>query len=1025
MKVSGKARRRLWSLTALLLVAMLLSTTVVSAQSGGSDIFLPFVSSGSQPIGVGDNGPVPTAPTRTLDDVQIDSYIVVMALDPVIAFAGNASFTATKPGKGQKINPNSAHVKRYQAFLKETHDKALAAAGIPATNKLYDYTVALNGFAARMSEKQARQLAQQDGVVLVQRDELLQLQTDSSPTFLGLTAPGGAWLKGYNGEGVVVGVIDTGIWPEHPSFADDGSYAPPHTGPLPCEFGNTAHNPNDAPFTCNNKLIGARQMLATYRALIGADPDEFDSARDDNGHGTHTAATAAGNAGVPASIFGMPLGTVSGIAPRAHIVAYKGLGNLGGFTSDLAAAIDQAVADGVDVINYSVGGGASLTGADEIAYLFAADAGVFVATSAGNSGPGPGTIGGPASAPWLTTVGASTQRRFFQGTVHTADGRSFSGASITPGVKARPPVDAEFAGGDLCIPGTLDPNIVAGKIVLCRRGAIARAAKSLAVYQAGGAGMILYNNSDDDNLFTDTHWVPSVHMDNTPGLEIKAYIASTAKPMAKITTGERGVWESAPSMTIFSSRGPDPVAEDIIKPDVTAPGMQILAAWSPFGDVGEVPGQLFAAIAGTSMSSPHVAGLFALIKQAHPDWTPAMARSALMTTAYQDVRDNDRVSPADPFDMGAGHVDPGNKAGKGSIFEPGLVYDAGFLDYLGFLCDAAPEVFANPAATCASLQSIGIPTDASDLNLPSIGIAELPGRQTVRRTVTSVASEQGWRNYKVSVEAPPGFEVTVDPPRLRLKSGETATYSVTITTVDAPIGEWRFGSLTWTADNKHYDVYSPIAVRAALFSAPAEIAGSGESGSASFDIRFGYTGSYSAAPHGLEPATVTSATVVQDPDQTFDPADGFSNAHPFNLSGVAHFRIAMPPEATEPDADLDIFVQDPTGAIVASSTSGGTDELIDIPLPMDGTWTVWVHGWSTPGGDSDYNMWTWAVPLASGGSLTVDAAPAAAVLGTTGTVQVSWSGAGTGTLSDWYLGAVSHTGDSGLMGLTLVEVDNR
>ena len=171
---------------------------------------------------------------------------------------------------------------------------------------------------------------------------------------------------------------------------------------------------------------------------------------------------------------------------------------------------------------------------------------------------------------------------------------------------------------------------------------------------------------------------------------------------------------------------------------MTAPGLQILAGYSPFPDPGSTPpGEFFGAIAGTSMSSPQVAGLFALLKQEHPDWSPAAAKSALMTTAYQDVVDNDRVSPADPFDMGAGHVDPGSAVQKGSAFQPGLVYDAGFLDYLGFLCDAFPEVLSDPAGTCGLLESIGVPTDASDLNYPSIGIGELPGSQTVTRTVTS------------------------------------------------------------------------------------------------------------------------------------------------------------------------------------------------------------------------------------------------------------------------------------------------
>ena len=400
-----------------------------------------------------------------------------------------------------------------------------------------------------------------------------------------------------------------------------------------------------------------------------------------------------------------------------------------------------------------------------------------------------------------------------------------------------------------------------------------------------------------------------------------------------------------------------------------------------------------------------------------------MAKSALMTTAYQDVVKEDYASPADPFDIGAGHVNPGGKANKGSLFEPGLAYDAGFFEYLGFLCDEEPGVFADPAATCGFLESIGVPTEAHNLNLPSIGIAELAGSQTVVRTVTSVAKERGWRNYSVSVDAPPGYEVTVSPSSFRLRKGDTGTYEVTITNESAPIGEWRFGSLTWSDKTGHYDVYSPIAVRASLFSAPAQIDGSGESGMASFDVSFGYYGSYTAAAHGLEPATVTSDNVVQDPDQNFDPNYGFSNLHQFNLSGAAYFRIAMPPESVaDPNVDLDIYVYDPNGVQVASSTSGGTDELVDILLPDDGTWIVYVHGWQTIGPSADYDMYSWIISATPGGNMVIDSAPTAATLGAVETIDFSWAGA---TAGQWHLGAVSHTGDVGLMGLTLIDVDNR
>jgi len=968
---------------------------------------------------------VPASLAAKAPEAGKDVYIVVMTADPAISYKGCVEgLPATKPESGTKINANSALVKDYEKFLEKEHNKALEAVGASPCEKIYDYTISLNGFAAALTETQMTEIAKQPGVAMVLPDEMRYKTTDNSPVFLGLTAPGGPWDKDYNGEGVVVGIIDSGIWPEHPSFADDGSYEPlPGYETIPYEFGNTAHNPNDAPYdgSGNNKLLGARQMLDTYRYYIGADPDEFDSARDDDGHGTHTTSTAAGNAGVEASIYGIPRGTVSGIAPRARIIAYKALGNLGGFTSDLAAAIDQAVADGVDVINYSIGGGAAAPGADEIAFLFAANAGVFVATSAGNSGPGAETLGNPGTMPWVTTVGASTQDRTFQGSVSSSDGWEFFGASITPGTAELPLVDAADAGDELCAPGSLNSSIVAGKIVLGKRGAYDRVEKSLAVFMAGGAGLILYNADDTQSQNADNHWVPTVHISNTDGLAIKAYIAATADPVAQINGGEFTEID-APWMAAFSSRGANPVAGDIIKPDITAPGVNILAGASPFPDPNFLPGELFQCISGTSMSSPHVAGAFALIKQAHPDWSPAMAKSAIMTTAYQDVMKEDGVTPADPFDMGSGHLNVGGKAIKGSAFEPGLVYDAGLFEYAAFTCGMNWGVFT--PGSCTFLESIDVPMEPYNLNYPSIGIAELPGSLTVQRTVTSVTTEKGWREYTVSVDAPDGYEVTVEPSVLMLKSGQSATYEVTITNIDAPIGEWRFGSLTWSDDgkNSHYEVYSPITVRASLFAAPDEISGSGESGSASFDVTFGYTGSYSAAAHGLEPAIVTSDTVVQDPDQTFDPFDGYSNLHQFVLSGAAFLRIAMPPEATEVDADLDIFVYDPYGSQVATSTSGGTNELIDILFPEDGTWSVYVHGWSCPGGDSDYDMYTWIISATPGGNLVIDSAPASATLGATETVDVSWTGA---TAGQWHLGAVSHTGDVGLMGLTLIDVDNR
>jgi subtilisin family serine protease len=967
---------------------------------------------------------------KIVEKGEFDSYIVVMAADPLVATEG-------------KDNLDTPRARNRGQQMKASHDRVLRDAGVNPDKKVSDYVYALNGFAAHITYDEAVRIAGHKEVAFILPDELYQAHTDSSPTFLGLDGRGGAWSTGVTGKGVVVGIIDTGIWPEHPSFSPAGISAPPVTlqdlvvggptgaYPIPaCNFGNTAHNPNDAAFDCNNKLVGARQVLPSYRQLIGAEDFEFDSARDDDGHGTHTASTAAGNGGVAAEIFDNELGSVSGIAPDAHIIAYKGLGSLGGFGSDLALAIDIAVFDGVDVINYSIGGGATGITVDEIAFLFAADAGVHIATSAGNSGPGAATVRSPAKVPWLTTVGASTQERFWQGTVELGDASTYTGASITPGTNGVfPLVDAADAGDDLCRLNQLDPEVVEGAIVLCRRGAPARIMTSAEVQRAGGVGVILYNNSDVDNLFTDNFHVPTVHIDNTPGLAIKEYIASADQDAtAEIRdTATESTWASAPSMAVFSSRGPN-VFADVIKPDVTAPGFQILAGNSPFpgpiigGTVPRVQGEMFQSIAGTSMSSPHVAGLFALIKQANPTWSAAAARSALMTTAHQDVVDNDRSSATDPFDFGSGHVDPGRAVARGSAFQPGLVYEAGFNDYLGFLCDAFPGVFSNPAATCAALAAAGIPTDASDLNYPSIAVADLPGTTTVTRTVTSVAREGGNRQYTVSVEAPPGYSVAVSPSTLTLRRGQSATYQVTIVNESAPVGEWRFGSLTWTDRSGGYEVQSPVAVRGVPLAAPDEVTFSGESGAGSFDVFFGYTGPYEATGLGLVGDTGDVGMVEQDPNQTFSgcstPLGDGEVAHSFDLTGTAHLRITMDQGDVDGpgETDIDLFLCR-GNSLVASSTSPNTAEQIDLSQPADGSYTLIVHGWGVPSGTVDYTFHLWDIPLAGGGSLVIDDAPASAIIGTVGTVEFSWSGA-----SGVSMGAVAHSDGTDLLGMTLVTI---
>jgi subtilisin family serine protease len=975
-----------------------------------------------------------------------DVYIVIMAQDPAIAYEGELrSMAATKPPAGQKFRSQAPAVRSYRGFLETEHNTALNAAGLAPERKIYDYSVALNGFAALMTSSEATRMAQQPGVVRVIKDEMRFKATDATPHFLKLDSRKGPWIRGVDGEGVIVGVIDTGIWPEHPSFADDGTYESLGVtldgSTDPCNFGNTGHNGNDVPFECNQKLLGARQLLETYKLVYGITPEEFNSARDDDGHGTHTASTAAGNGGIEAEILGIPRGSISGIAPRARIIAYKGLGEEGGFSSDLAAAIDMAVADGCDVINYSVGGGASLTGSDDLAFLFAADAGVFVATSAGNSGPDPATIGGPASVPWITAVGASTHNRAFisdiklKGPGIAPKGLWGSSVSVTKRIRGFKLVDAEGIADDTgdtsgqCLNAFPAGTYTAKDVVLCNQYdfGTARTQRVANVKEGGGGAVIFHNSAIVSVTPTDNHPLPTVHMTNAVGAPLKTYLdAHPGKVKVSISPGRARYAQYDDRvvprvMASFSSRGPNPVAEDIIKPDVTAPGISILAGASPMHVGSAAQGQLFQSIMGTSMSSPQVAGIFALLKQAHPDWSPAMAKSALMTSTSGWVLQEDGASWAEPFDAGAGHVDV-SPLDRNSAFSPGLVYDAGLYEYFGFLCGTEPGIFVDPQATCTALADQGIPQDPSDLNLPSIGVASLTGSQTIVRTVTNVSGESD--TFFAWPMPPEGFTVTVEPQLLTIAAGESASFTMTITNVDAPIGEWRFGSLRWWSFNQPlgYRIKSPIAVRASLFDAPTEISTSGESGTVDVDVLFGYSGAYTAAGHGLQPAVVSSETVVQDPDQTFDPNDGYSDSLRFELSGAAFLRVALPPEATEADADLDIFVMDPEGNIVAASTNGGTDEVVDIANPADGVWTVYVHGWAAPGGDSDYDLYSWVLSATPGGNLTIPSAPGSAVMGASGTVTAGWENA---ALGEWHLGAISHTGASGVMGLTLVEVDNR
>jgi hypothetical protein len=444
------------SLFALLLIVSLLLTTVtpVFAQDAAPTspdattprIYLPAIQSGSQTVTEIAQTPQPQPEPGPLTVGE--------------ALAPESSESAVKPevAASAQGTPDQFRVASVIVVLEDGADPSAAVAA-GGGQVVHRYTKVFNGVSMVLPSDNVGDVASAQGVKAVYLDELVQLDTDASPAFIGAPA---AWaqLGGQEsaGEGVIVGILDSGIWPEHPSVADpDPSgkpYAPPpvvpgangFAGGAPrntCDFGDTAWNANDAPFACNNKLIGAYDFIDTYKAFVGLLPTEFDSARDDNGHGTHTLTTSAGNAGVAASMYGVDRGVVSGIAPRAHVIAYRVCGDAGCYNSDSIAAVEQAILDGVNVINFSISGGNNPFGdAVELAFLDAYDNGVFVAASAGNSGPTAETVA--HRGPWVTTVAASTSDRHFLSTLtltaDNGDTLNLTGATVTPGVSTPLPV---------------------------------------------------------------------------------------------------------------------------------------------------------------------------------------------------------------------------------------------------------------------------------------------------------------------------------------------------------------------------------------------------------------------------------------------------------------------------------------------------------------------------------------------------------------------------------------------------------
>ncbi|CAN5223014.1 hypothetical protein BH09ACT2_BH09ACT2_10350 [soil metagenome] len=967
------------------------------------------LSASAAPTGIGGQHQTTFTPGR---------YIVTLA-DPAVATyrGGVKGYAATKPVEGKQLNARAKAVQTYSEYLSSEQKDVAGAAAVTIDQS---YTLALNAFSATLTVKQLAALSSDRKVASLAPDELKHVTATPSTSFLGLDGTGGVWDKigGLDkaGKGIVLGDLDTGIAPENPSFA--GSPLGTTAGAEPYLDGTTTTfaKADGATFTgvcqtgeqftaadCSTKVISARYFLAGFGAgkIGSAATGEYVSPRDGDGHGSHTASTAAGDARVPASVSGTSYGTITGVAPAAKIAVYKvcwsgpdpsATTDDGCATSDLLAGIDQAVADGVDVINYSIGGGAAQTTVSptDQAFLGAAAAGVFVSASAGNSGPGASTLDN--ASPWITTVAASTIPSY-EATVTLGDGSTFGGASVsvdrTAGATALtgPLVTAAsvaLAGGtspNLCFTNSLDPAKAAGKIVVCERGVSARVDKSAEVKRAGGIGMVLVNVVPG-SLDLDPHSVPTVHLDAQYHNQVLAYAATAGATATFTPDNTAGDTPPTPIVAGFSSRGPVLAdGSDIIKPDISAPGVAIIADGA--NAAGADP--TFQFLSGTSMAAPHISGLGLLYLGVHPTATPSEIKSALMTTAY-DTKDGAGKAVTDPFTQGAGHADPTR------FFAPGLLYLNGLDDWYGYIQGAGYDVGVAPI-------------DPSDLNLASIGIGSLTGSQTVTRTVTS--TQAGTFTAAVSV---PGIDAVVTPSTLTFgAAGEAKSYTVTFTRTTAPLDAFATGSLTWTSGST--SVRSPIAVQPVTIVAPASANGTGTYGSVDVTVTPGGDGNIPLTTTGL-----TAGTLQPDPTAGGTPGHSGSSAE----ADTFDYTVAVPAgskyarfdlDTTDNAADLDLVVYqlDAAGTPIAAfqSATGSADERVNLLAPDAGSYLVEVSVYAAPA-PTTFDLRTYAV--ADGGApLTLTPPVLPGKQGVPATFTAAW--AGLAAYSD-YLGLVSY-GDTG------------
>jgi subtilisin family serine protease len=850
----------------------------------------------------------PSAASTALSDGQ---YVIRLREAPVTSYSGGvAGLAATRPAAGQDLQPHSAAAEKYRAHLGEAQRDVLDDLGVEAGQT---YTTAFNGFTAKLTGVQATKLAKDPRVAAVSKAQMVKADVAAlgGPGKTGGTGGVAKPVPG-KGSGVVIGVIDTGIWPESASFAA--------TMPAPKGWHGTCQVGDGFPAgACNGKIVGARYFADGWSAMFGELPDgEILSARDVQGHGTHTASTAAGLPVEHAMVLGRDLGKITGVAPQARIAVYKALWGGAGTDADIIAAIDAAVADGVDVINYSIGntmGDYQPNSPIGNAFLNAYLAGVFVAASAGNDGMS-GMISN--AEPWVTTVGAAVERAN-EATVRLGDGTKIVGASMDV-LPARGRTSIVFAdragstadGAQFCLDGSLDAAKIKGKIVACDFQQATAAVQE--VKAKGGAGVVLFQTAGNARLNV-IYDFPTVYLWSAEQAgQIFNYLWTHRDDgTATLTTGGDGSsLVGLPSVAGLSSYGPDQVHTGLQKPDLVADGVDVVAAVSPMAG-----GRLFDAYSGTSMAAPHVAGMAAILRAQHPGWSPGAVASALRTTA------GDTKKTSSPLRQGSGLPLVSRAA------DPGLVVEPTAASLTAFAAAATP--------------------DGKELNLPSIALREYDGLRpvVVKRSFTNVGNRT--ETYLARVEGLSGMDVTLAPKSFTVRPGATATVTIKLARGSATWDRYTTGSLILTGGR--HRVRLTVAARPWGFT-PRTYDDTG--------IEFGRLGGLGQA--FLEPgftgplaARTTGYTPVRWADKQLSTNVTGGSFAPGGV-GTQDTRIVVPrgtaglivqTASDDPNKNLDLYLYKDGTLVERSWTAAHSNERIARFFPEPGVYTAYVHAQST------------------------------------------------------------------------------